>query len=272
MLTCINGATTMPYPVETDIAVAGQAGFQAVELWTPKVYTFLETHPVAELKARLDEYGLAVATMCPYSLICFGDTAANLENLQRGAEIAAGIGCATLLVCADGPPAGMGREEALRRAGEAAARHAEAIADIGVGLAVEPLGNHPLVPGPREALALINHAGHPNVGLMMDTFHYYKSGVPLADVQALPADLLRVVHINDCEDLPRDQLTDGHRLYMGEGVIPILDMLRAVADNGYAGPVSVEIFRREYWSRPALQIAQESKASLDTVLAQLSPQ
>ena len=48
MRTCINGATTMPYPLEEDIRSAARAGFEGVELWVPKVEKYLEAHSPAE--------------------------------------------------------------------------------------------------------------------------------------------------------------------------------------------------------------------------------
>jgi 2-keto-myo-inositol isomerase len=258
----------MPYSLEEDLKAAGAAGFEGVEIWAPKLDKYLESHTVDDLRRLLEDNGLEVGALCPYSLMCFGDDT-GADRLKRAAEIAAEVDCETLLVCPDAPPAGMGTYDAFRQAGERAAERAEDIAPFGVDLAIEPLGNHPFVPGPVEAMRILDEADHPGVGLMMDTFHYYKSGVGLADIGDIPVDLLRIVHVNDCQDLPRAELTDKHRLYLGEGVIPLEAMFGVLKAMRYEGFLSVEIFRDEYWARPAKEIARASKASLDSVLGRL---
>jgi hypothetical protein len=47
-------------------------------------------------------------------------------------------------------------------------------------------------------------------------------------------------------------------------------MLQPLVGHGYQGPVSVEIFREEYWRRPVDEIATQSKLHLDKLLAQIS--
>ncbi len=102
---------------------------------------------------------------------------------------------------------------------------------------------------------------------MMDTFHYYKSGVSMESIAKIPADELLVVHVNDCQDRPRDQLQDSHRLYLGEGVIPLTKMFGVLKSIGYDGALSVEIFRQEYWDRPIDRITRESLNSLKRMMA-----
>lgn len=267
--TCINGATTMPYSLEEDIASAGRAGFQQIEIWAGKLDAYLKEHSVADLKRLLAQAKITPASMCPYSLTMFGDVEAGLQAITRASQVAAQIGCPVLLVCPDAPPAGMPPDEAFRKAGREARRYAEAAAKYGVKVAVEPLGMHPFIPGPKEALRLIKEANHPSLGLMMDTFHYYKSGVPLDDIKAIPVERLFIVHVNDCEDRPLAELNDGHRLYLGKGVLPLTDILRILKTKGYRGALSVEIFRQEYWNRPADEIAREAKKSLDDALAKV---
>ena len=265
MRTCINGATTMPYPLEEDIRSAARAGFEGVELWVPKVEKYLEEHSPEELREALGD--LKVASLCPYGLGAFSERPEeNRDRIGNAARLAGAIGCPVLLVCPDVPPQGMGEAEAFRRAGEEARRLGEICEEYGVSVALEPLGMHPFVPGPREALRIVEEARHPAVKLMMDTFHYYKSSVPLEEVEAIPVELLALVHINDCEGRPKEELTDGHRLWPGEGVIPLEEMIGAVARKGYRGFLSVEIFREEYWKDDVEGITRRAKESLEALL------
>lgn len=270
MLSCINGATTRPYPLEEDIRSAAEAGFAAVEIWHGKLLAYLARHPIAELRRELDGRGLSVPAICPL-FVDFGEAAPVARAaIERAADLAAELGSPTLLVCVRQPPEGMPLSEAIDVAAGELAAAAERVADRGIDLAIEPLGRHPLVPGPRAALDLIERAARPNVGLMLDTFHYYKSEVPLPEIEALPIERLLIVHVNDCEGKPRAELRDADRLYPTLGVIPAEAMLAPLVANGYRGAFSVEVFREEYWARPVDQIAREAKTYLERLLARLA--
>lgn len=269
MHACINGATTMPYSLEEDLAAAAQAGFEGVEIWAAKLNTYLESHTVDDLKGLLDHHHLKAASICPYGLVGFSDNRGHIIAIRKAAEIAEAIDCPVLLVCADSPPPEMEREAAYDAMAHVACTYADWAEEHGVRIAIEPLGNHPFVPGPNEALEIINRAEHDALGLMMDTFHYYKSGVSMDAIRAIPTHKLLILHVNDCEDLPRERLTDKHRLHMGEGVIPLKKMLGIVKATGYDGYLSVEIFRDEYWKQDPVTISIDAKRALDRTLATL---
>lgn len=269
MQTCINGATTMPYSLAEDIRSAAAAGFEAVELWHRKFPDYLKDHTGADLARLLRQHNLKAATICPL-FVQFGEEAAPARKaVAEAAQMAAEIGCPTLLVCVRVPPEGLTRAEQIDLAAHETGLAADAAAPYGVSLAVEPLGRHALVPGPNEALEIVRKAGRPNLGIMMDTFHYYKSAVSMADIAAIPVDKVLIIHVNDSDDLPREQLRDANRLYPTLGVIPAAEMLRPLIKGGYQGALSVEIFREEYWQRPIDEIAGQSRVHLDKLLAQI---
>ncbi|MBM3243203.1 sugar phosphate isomerase/epimerase [Candidatus Poribacteria bacterium] len=269
MKPCINGATTMPYTFEQDINSAGDAGFEGVEIWSAKLNKFLETHSVEAAKALLDKNNLQAAALCPWSFCFFGDIEGTAEAISRGAKLAQQLGSDTLLVCPDAPPSGISEAEAVKVAGTVGRRYAKICQNYGVNLALEPLGNHPFVPGPKQALAIVEAANHDNFGMMMDTFHYYKSGVPMEDIAAIPIEKLFIVHVNDCDNRPRNELNDSHRLYTGLGIIPLEEMLGILKRKGYQRFLSVEVFRQEYWNKPPEFISKEAKQHLDEVLAKI---
>jgi len=67
-----------------------------------------------------------------------------------------------------------------------------------------------------------------------------------------------MVRISDCENIPREALTDRNRLYCGLGVIPLVEILRELKSLGYGGYLSVEVFREEYWKKDPLVISREA--------------
>jgi 2-keto-myo-inositol isomerase len=63
----------------------------------------------------------------------------------------------------------------------------------------------------------------------------------------------------------KPDITDGHRLYPGDGVVPLQDILGAVRATGWDGVLSVELFREEYWRLNPLTVACEAKARTSAV-------
>jgi 2-keto-myo-inositol isomerase len=250
-----------------DIDAASEAGFEGLELWWDKVKVYLQDHSTEELRQFLASRGLKPAAICPLTIWPFRDTEPARDNYCQAIERANAIECGLVIVCPDFQPARLTREQALDTHAAELATMAEQAKGYGVKLAIEPIGRHTLVPGPVEALALIDRAGAPtNVGLLMDTFHYFRSQVSLETLASIPIDKLWMVHVNDTEDGAIDELTDGSRLYPGLGVLPLREQLSLLKKRGYSGYASVEIFRREYWGQPPQDVARKAYGSLRTLL------
>jgi 2-keto-myo-inositol isomerase len=75
-----------------------------------------------------------------------------------------------------------------------------------------------------------------------------------------------LVHINDVEDLPFDELTDGHRLLPGEGALPLDRILSTLRKRGYNGAYSLEVMRPAYRNREPLEYARAGLEATRAVL------
>jgi 2-keto-myo-inositol isomerase len=260
----------MPYSLEQDIAVAADAGFDGIELWWPKVQTFLENKSRDKLEGLLAEHKLPPVALCPLRIRPFQDTGEARESFDLAVGVAPVIGCSVFIVCPEQYPDTISRDEALSLTAQEVKRFAEKAATNDIRLAIEPIGRHNLIPGPRQALELMELAGAPeNLGLMMDTFHYYKSEIPNEDLEAVPIEKLYIVHINDSEDHPRDQLIDAHRLYPTLGVIPLKEKLIILKKKKYDGYLSLEIFRPSYWQEKPEKIVKEGLRYLRQLVAEV---
>mgnify|MGYP001107752336 CR=1 FL=1 len=266
----INGATMKPWPLEKQIAAASSAGFQGIELWRDKVEQYLATHELAELADLLASHQLEPTGLC-FVYLGYGDgqQAERLRALQEIVELAADVGARGIAVCAARTlPEGTSKAELLRLAAAEAKLMAAIAVDKGVDLFLEPLGLHPAVPGPMEALEIIKGADSPNIKLLFDVFHYYRSNVSLEEIAATPVERLAAIHVNDAEDLPSEEQSDFKRLYPTLGVLPAAEMLRIPRNQGFDGYVTVEVFRPEYWENDP-DIALHSMQYLKALLAQV---
>ena len=85
-------------------------------------------------------------------------------------------------------------------------------------------------------------------------------------IDALNPQRLFIFHIDDAEDLPREQLTDARRLLPGLGILPLPQIIAAFKRIGSDGAASVEIFRPEYWEQDPFELAKQAKSAVETVL------
>lgn len=253
--------------LEEDIVSAGNHGFEAIEIWWSKLEKYLENHDTKQLKALLEENNVKVASICPFLVSPFRDVETCRTNFKKAVDIAPQIDCDTIIICPDFQPASKSKEEALAMHGEELKMYADWASKDNIQLAIEPISLHTLVRGPIEALDLIERAGSPaNVGVLLDTFHYLRSGVTEEEIRQIPIEKLLIVHINDSEDKPLNELADTDRVYPTLGVIDLAWTINLLKEMGYDKYLSVEIFRQEYWDRPVDENVRDSKKYLKKLL------
>jgi len=267
----LNGATIMPSPIEDDIDIAAECGFAALEIWAAKLDAHVQRGGRLEaLAERMRER--AVAAWCINSIedITGRDAAgraALLAELEERVVMARALGAPSIVVVPGRSDDVVSRRDAVADAVDVLRSMSDVAGEI--CLAFEFLGKpRCVVPTLDMAIDIVEGVGRANVGLVIDTFHFHAGGSVLEDVARVPIDKLLVVHLNGCEDLPREELTDAHRLYPGEGVTPIGPILERLRARGFDGMASVEIFRPEYWERDSRQVARTAHArAIDVVRA-----
>ena len=273
MKTCFNTVTSGNRPLRDTINFCGKYGYEGIEIDRNHVAEYLKKYSIADLRAQLADNALAAAGLMAFPFKPFAaerELDEVLIDYREGAELAAGIGAPTLLTfIGQLPPQGVARAELFVRAGDTARRYGEVAGEFGLSVALEPIGLAPFMSTPAEALEIANASGLSNVGIMMDTFHYYKSSVTLAEIETIPTGRLLICHVNDAPDLPRGKLEDSDRLYCGLGDIPLVEEFRLLKRMRYKGYLSVEIFNRDYWRDDHENVVRESKEHLDNVLSQV---
>lgn len=272
MKLALNGATTMTADLETDIRSAAAAGFELVELRSNKLYTYLNEHSVEELNDLLKETGVGVLSINTLEHITWRtdeDYAAIKEECETLSEIAAAIGCPYVLSVPGALRQGPKSEEEIV---ETSVRVLNELADIvekhNVKLGFEFLGEAgnsvtTLDLGSR----IVNLVNRESVGNVIDTYHFYAGNSSFEALAALDPKKLFIFHINDAEDLPKDQLNDSKRLYPGLGILPIGEIKAHLDNIGYDGAASIEIFRPEYWEKDPFVVAKEAKDHAEQALS-----
>jgi sugar phosphate isomerase/epimerase len=122
---------------------------------------------------------------------------------------------------------------------------------------------HPFVHTLSEMKELLVAIGTNNLGVQLDSWHWYNAEETAADLETLRGGDVMTVDLNDAPRLSLDQQVDDHReLPASTGVIPIKEFLGALAEIGYDGPVQAEPFNARLRSMP---IEQAVAASAEAV-------
>jgi len=271
MRLCFNGATTMPYPLETDVEIAAKAGFEGLEIWIGKLEKYLEIKTEGDLIELIGMHGIKIASMCPILDFMFKtekEFTKILARVERLMKVAQRINCPCIVVCPS-QLVKQNREKSIDEAVTALRKFGNLGREYGVSVALEFLSHTNFINNIRKAIELIKRTNHEYVGLAVDSFHWYKAGDTLETLREIPSRKLHIVHINDSEALPRQQLTDENRLLPGKGVIDLKGFINTLKHKGYEGYVSVELFRRELWKENPLKVARMSKKTLETLLKEI---
>lgn len=269
MKICLNTVTVGPqHRLEAIIAQMGRWGYAGIEIEAGRLKEALGWVSVEQVSRWLTEQGIAPASLMAWPFRVDGDLSGMLDDIRRHGDLARSLGAPTLLVFAgqSGPIDPAARPDFLRRAGESARAYAEAAGE-GVTISLEPIGGSSWLGTPEDALAIADASSHPRVGVMVDFFHYYRSSVPASSVAAIPIDRLFIVHADDCEDRPVAELNDSHRVYPGEGILPLRSRLGLLRRMGYRGHLSIELFNRAYWEAPLEEVVERCYRGLAGLLA-----
>jgi 2-keto-myo-inositol isomerase len=265
MKLALNGATTMRARLVLDIEAASAANFDCLEIWASKLKDFLKSNSTAHLKSLLIEHGLEPYSINSIERITFRDASGHarlLSECEEMCRIAQAIDCPYIVVVPSPLPSGKSWEETIEESVRVLDELGRIAEEYGRALAFEFLGQPRCsVQTLEQASEIVERVARRNVGLVIDSFHFYAGGSTIASIDALDAQKLFIFHLNDAEDLPREQLEDRHRLLPGLGILPLKEIVAALRRINYDGVVSVEIFRPEYWERDPHELARDAHAA-----------
>ena len=119
-----------------------------------------------------------------------------------------------------------------------------------------------------EAAYIAIESHHPDACILPDVFHLYKGGSDFSGFKLLSGATFHNFHLNDYPaNPPRDQVTDGERVYPGDGVAPLNSLFRELAAMGYQGALSLELFNRELYKQDALVVAKTGLQKMKAAVA-----
>jgi len=271
MLIGLNGATTMKNAdLFTDIYLAEKAKYDLLEIWKAKLNDYLSQKDLTSLVNLF-----AGVKIKPYAINSIENiTFRNKEDFGqikdetlRLSEIAHRIKCKYLVVVPNDKPPGITKREIIEESVESLRQLSKIALDYDIAIAFEFIGREDSsVNNLATCWDIVETVDLDNVGLVVDTFHFYLGNSSLESLQKVDPEKIFIFHINDSEDLPKNELEDKNRLLPGKGIIPLREIAKELQGIGYNKMVSVELFRPEYWEWDPEKLVKEARQTTIAVL------
>jgi sugar phosphate isomerase/epimerase len=117
-----------------------------------------------------------------------------------------------------------------------------------------------------EANRLLDDARARNVGLTLDSYHWYSGEDTLETIRQTPGERIVLLHVNDAKDLPPHELLDADRVLPGEGIIPLADWVRAISETGFDGFIALEVLGPRIAGMPPEECARVGRERMTRIM------
>jgi len=246
-----------------------KAGIKHVELTDNMLEEFLKTDDLAAARRVVTDLGLtpvSCASVLPDFWIPGPNRAAAMETWKKRCDQFSSFGL-TKIYC----PAVTSRKvtaedykgavDCIREGGEAASQYK-------MTAMIEFARNSSFIATLTTALKLIREAAHPNVHPMLDCYHFWSGLSKFEDLDLLKPGELAHAHFQDVPDMPRELLDNTTRLIPGDGISPLVRILRKLGEKGYSGALSVELFLPEFTQGDPYEVAKRIREKAEGVMRQ----
>jgi 4-hydroxyphenylpyruvate dioxygenase len=117
-------------------------------------------------------------------------------------------------------------------------------------------------------IKMIHQTAHPQMRMLFDCYHFWSGQSKFEDLDLVKPGDIGHVHFQDVPDMPRELLDQTTRVIPGDGVTPLVKILRKLAEKDYAGPLSVELFLPKFQQGDPYEIAREIRTKAEAVMRQ----
>jgi sugar phosphate isomerase/epimerase len=246
-----------------------RAGIKNVELTNTLLDDFLKTDSLPAARRVFTDLGLTAvqgATGVTGLWEPNPNRAASLENLKKRCDMFAALGLSrvyastatTQKITLEDYKAGVGN---MSEAGDIAKQ-------FNMSLRIEFVRTSSFISTMTTLLKMTRAAAHPNLAPMFDCYHFWSGLNKLEDLDLIRPSEIGHVHFQDVPDMPRELLDNTTRIIPGDGVSPLIHILRKLADKGYSGPLSVELFLPKFQQGDPFEVAREIRQKAESVMHQ----
>ncbi|MEM1295955.1 MAG: sugar phosphate isomerase/epimerase family protein [Verrucomicrobiota bacterium] len=267
---CLNMSTIRGHELDAaqEIEVAGKAGYDAIEPWFRKINAYVEGGgELSDLKKRIDDHGMTVESAIGFASWIVDDEdkrKAGFEEAKRDMDTIAQLGGKRIAA----PPAGTREAVDLDKAAERYHELLDLGDEFGVIPQVEMWGGHAAIGTVEKAIYVAIRSGHPKACFLGDVYHTYKGGCSFDSFKLLGPNSLQSFHMNDYPaDPPWETIKDSDRVYPGDGIAPVVELLKTFVGIGAYPALSLELFNKSYWAQPVDEVAKTGLEKMKACVA-----
>jgi 2-keto-myo-inositol isomerase len=255
------------------IEIAGKAGYDGMELWINDIRDYLKQgNSIQSLASLLSSNNVVAEDLISFTSWMVDDDSkrkAGLAELEEEMKMMAELGCHRIAA----PPAGVEKGKPLdfQKAGE---RYREILA-LGRKYKVVPQlefwGASGTLYNFGQALAIAAAANDPEARILPDVYHLFRGGSGFDGLKLVNGNAIEIIHINDYPgNKPVHEQNDSDRVYPGDGVAPLKQVLSDLKAMGGTKVLSLELFNKSYWSQDALQVAKTGLQKMKSLVQAIS--
>ncbi len=253
-------------PLPDLLSAAGDAGYTSLAIWPADYRQWREAGiSDAEARARIDDSGLRVA-----QVDCLLMWSLNPGSKRAAAEEADVFASASAFGASVVSVIGPGDDRfTVDQLAETLAGTCDRGGEHGFTIAVEVApwkGNVDL----ETAVRLITATGRSNAGLVIDSWHMFRAGIPASQLAAVPGEIVSSIQISDAPRTAGPDLvaeTMGARLLPGEGDIDLTAFLLALHGQSAGVALTVEVLSDELRATGPAEAARLTAEATRRVLA-----
>jgi sugar phosphate isomerase/epimerase len=266
MSLCLHQTTSAAAGYRKSLEGYARAGVKFVEVIPPHVAEFVKKEGMPAAKRVLADLGLKAVSSGGVRGVWEpgAERAKALDELKSLCETTAALGV-DRIVCPCAASQKFTADDYKRAAGNL--REAgEIVKQFQITAMVEFMRGSTFIGTLPTALRLTREAAHPNVRPMLDCYHFWAGLSKFEDLDLIRPGEIHHVHFQDVPDIPRELLDNGTRDIPGTGVSPLVAILRKLAEKGYAGPLSVELFYPELQNGDPYEVALRIRQKAEPVM------
>lgn len=269
---CLNTSTIRGQKVGLvrEVEIAAQAGYDAIEPWMGTIHGFVkEGGSLKDLGKKIRDLGLTVESAIGFARWIVDDDAERakgLEEAKQDMDALQQLGGKRIAA----PPVGAHDKGPvdLLKAAERYRQLCELGRQFGIVPEVEVWGFSKALSRLGETVFVALESAHPDATILPDIYHLYKGGSDFAGLRLLSSAAVQVFHVNDYPaDPPRDKIADRDRVYPGDGIAPLNDILQSVIRPDRPIVLSLELFNPDYWKQDALEVARTGISKMKAAVA-----
>ncbi|WP_313812869.1 TIM barrel protein [Glutamicibacter sp.] len=253
---CLSGS------LEEKMYACAKAGFDGIEIFEQDL--LVSQMSPEEVKALAARLGLSLDLFQPFRDFEGVDEAtlsANLRRAEAKFKLMARLGMDLILLCSSVATANINDDEVFVRQ---IRQLAELAAKYRIRIAYEALAWGKFVNTYQHSWKIVQQVDRENVGICIDSFHILSRGDDPAQIAQIPGEKIFFVQLADAPVLSMDVLSWSrhYRAFPGQGGFALEQFLGYLADSGYAGIISLEIFNDVFRQSNVQRTAVDALRSL----------